>query len=224
MKRSEINSLIRDAQAFFKAHRFELPRWAVWSPEEWARHPEDARRMKSLQMGWDITDFGSGDFYRTGLILFCIRNGKPGAGPGGKVYAEKIMVVREEQETPLHFHFSKQEDIINRGGGDLVVELHNADAKEGLAATPVTVSVDERPQHLRPGAPLVLKPGESVTLPTRLYHRFYGAKGRGKVLVGEVSQVNDDTKDNRFLTAPGRFPAIVEDEPALHPLWPELPG
>ena len=38
----------------------------------------------------------------------------------------------------------------------------------------------------------------------------------GKVLVGEVSKVNDDVNDNRFLKPTGRFPEIEEDEPPLH--------
>ena len=36
------------------------------------------------------------------------------------------------------------------------------------------------------------------------------------MLVGEVSLVNDDDTDNRFLEPVGRFPAIEEDEPPLY--------
>ena len=35
---------------------------------------------------------------------------------------------------------------------------------------------------------------------------------RGRVLLGEVSVVNDDVNDNRFHQAVGRFPEIEEDE------------
>jgi D-lyxose ketol-isomerase len=49
-----------------------------------------------------------------------------------------------------------------------------------------------------------------------MYHRFYGEPGKGKVLVGEVSMVNDDTSDNCFLEPVGRFPVINEDVPPLH--------
>jgi hypothetical protein len=38
----------------------------------------------------------------------------------------------------------------------------------------------------------------------------------GRVLVGEVSMVNDDRTDNRFFESIGRFPQIMEDEPPLH--------
>ena len=51
-------------------------------------------------------------------------------------------------------------------------------------------------------------------LPTRLYHKFWGAEDR--VLVGEVSMVNDDNADNRFYEPTGRFPEIKEDETPLY--------
>jgi len=132
----------------------------------------------------------------------------------GKLYAEKIMVVGVDQVTPFHFHWNKTEDIINRGGGDLVVEVYNATADERLCDSPVTVSVDGTLRTVAAGTRIRLGPGESITLPTRLYHAFWGAGER--VLVGEVSLVNDDTRDNRFLEPRGRFPEIEEDEAPLH--------
>lgn len=219
MKRTEINAILADAAAFFRSSRFNLPAWAGWSPAQWRERPGFAKRARALQLGWDVTDFGSGDFSRVGLVLFCLRNGGPA---NGKRYAEKIMVVREGQLTPLHFHFRKTEDIINRGGGILAIEMFKADRQEGLAKGRVRVRVDEIDHVLAPGEPLLLHPGASITLAPGLYHRFYGVKGKGKVLVGEVSDVNDDQADNRFHEPLGRFPAIVEDEPALHPLWQEV--
>lgn len=59
-----------------------------------------------------------------------------------------------------------------------------------------------------------LTPGESITLEPYCYHKFWGAESR--VLVGEVSKVNDDNTDNRFYEPVGRFPAIEEDEAPLH--------
>ncbi len=49
-----------------------------------------------------------------------------------------------------------------------------------------------------------------------MYHRFYGEKGKGKVLIGEVSAVNDDNNDNHFYEEVGRFPNIEEDVPPTH--------
>ena len=75
---------------------------------------------------------------------------------------------------------------------------------------------------LGPREPLRLRPGESVTLTRKLWHRFYGEAGKGTVFVGEVSQVNDDLTDNYFFEKVGRFAGIEEDEPKLFPLWNEL--
>ena len=222
MKRSQINALQREAEQFFAVHQFHLPPWAFWRPNNWVKNKDRAREVKTLRLGWDLTDFGSGDFYHTGLLLFTLRNGAVNQ-PGTKDYAEKVMIVREQQLTPLHFHWHKMEDIINRGGGNLVIEMWNSSSNEELAATPVTVMVDGIPRTLKASESLVLTPGESVTLPPLLYHQFYGKKGKGPVLVGEVSRVNDDSKDNRFFKPAGRFPTIEENEEPLYLLCTEYP-
>ena len=69
---------------------------------------------------------------------------------------------------------------------------------------------------MEPGGRIVLHPGQSICMEQYLYHRFYGEPGHGKVMVGEVSQCNDDTSDNRFYEPVGRFPEIEEDEAPLH--------
>jgi D-lyxose ketol-isomerase len=132
------------------------------------------------------------------------------------------MVVREGQETPFHFHKVKVEDIIVRGGGNLLVELMNTDASGAALDTPVRVVTDDTERTVAARGPIRLTPGESITLPRRLMHRFFGEPGSGAVLAGEVSLVNDDRTDNFFLEPLGRFPGIVEDEPPLYPLWSEL--
>ncbi len=212
MKRSEINALIVAAKQFMAEYRFALPAFAYWTPQQWSEKDSDCSEIVRAQLGWDITDFGSGDFARRGLLLFTIRNGL--LGQGGKTYAEKIMIVRENQETPTHFHFQKMEDIINRGGGELVIQLWNSDEREDLADSDVRVSVDGVVKVLPAGGKVSLKPGESITLPPGLYHRFW-AEG-GTTLVGEVSKVNDDRVDNRFHETLPRFPGIQEDQPPIH--------
>jgi D-lyxose ketol-isomerase len=208
MKRSEINAILEAAESLLDRYRFKLPAWASWSAEDWKLHRGEVGEIIECQMGWDITDFGSGDFAKRGLTLFTLRNGRVG-GPG-RSYAEKIMIVGVGQETPLHFHFEKTEDIINRGGGGLVIQFWNSDPAGAKAATPVMVRVDGIARSLEPGGTITLSPGDSVCLPTGLYHRFYGVGE--PVLVGEVSEVNDDRRDNRFFEEVGRFPAVVEDE------------
>lgn len=223
MKRSELNAIIRDADAFIKSMGFRLPPFAYWTPQDWATKGEEVREIVENQLGWDITDYGLGDYKRMGLFLFTIRNGSPeNLKTGkGKLYAEKILIVGENQITPMHFHWNKTEDIINRGGGDLMVQLYNATDDDHLADTDVIVSTDGTRRVVKAGGVVRLTPGESITLPTRCYHKFWGEGGR--VLVGEVSVVNDDRADNRFYDSLGRFPEIEEDEEPLYLLITDYP-
>lgn len=210
MLRSEINSLIVKAISFLDERHFSLPPWAYWSADTWREQKTHCSEIFESQLGWDLTDFGSGNFQSTGLLLFTLRNGHP--EKGRKSYAEKIMVVEENQVTPMHFHWSKMEDIINRGGGNLLIKLYASTHQEELSDRDFEVSIDGIRRTCSPGEVVVLRPGESITLNQGLYHSFYGEPGKGKVLVGEVSAVNDDHSDNRFLDRLGRFPAIEEDE------------
>ena len=221
MKRSEINAIMQESLEFLRQMRFRLPPFATWTPADWRRKGPDCHEIIDQQLGWDITDFGSGDFAKTGLFLFTVRNGQLAdlQNPLGKVYAEKIMIVREDQVTPTHFHHQKMEDIINRGGGNLVIRVWNATASDQLAETPVTLSMDGVRVTVPAGGTIMLHPGESVCLPQRNYHRFWGVAGQGTVLVGEVSRVNDDRVDNHFFDPVGRFPEIVEDCEPLYLLY-----
>lgn len=214
MKRSEINQIISDAKAFLGEWKFSLPPWAYWNVADWQKNRERATEVIDNMLGWDITDFGSGDFYKRGLFLFTLRNGKLNVDK--KPYAEKIMIVRENQETPMHFHWYKMEDIINRGGGNLVIELYNSTTDEGFDVTEVQCKKDGVNVTVPAGEKVILTPGESITLEQGVYHRFYGEEGKGMVLVGEVSMVNDDATDNRFYESVGRFPSVEEDVEPLH--------
>jgi D-lyxose ketol-isomerase len=222
MKRSEVNAIIDDAKSFFAINKFMLPEWASWSPANWKGAYGKCSEIVDNKLGWDITDFGSGDFYRKGLTLFTIRNGN--FQKKDKSYCEKIMIAGEDQVTPMHFHWNKTEDIINRGGGNLVMELYCSTPADTLADDLVTVSIDGVLVTVNAGEPLILKPGQSICLTPRLYHRFYGEKGRGKVLIGEVSMVNDDDNDNRFFDKVGRFPDIDEDTLPVHLLVNDYSG
>ena len=225
MKRSEINALMRGAAAFFEAHRFCLPPFAFWSPAQWETKGREYDEIRDNMLGWDITDFGSGDFRRIGLLLFTVRNGNLSDPRYTKPYAEKLMIVEEDQITPFHFHWSKTEDIINRGGGNLLVQVYNSAKEEALdTASPVTVLSDGRRCEVPAGSVVRLTPGESITLYPGMYHQFWGEAGAGRVLLGEVSKVNDDKADNRFLEKTGRFPDIEEDEAPLYLLCSEYPA
>ena len=212
MKRSRINAIMHEADAFLRRHQFHLPPFAYWTPEDWGRRGEEVQEIADRRLGWDITDFGQEGYERIGLFVFTLRNGEPGGQ--GKNYAEKILVVGVDQVTPMHFHWFKMEDIINRGGGQLAVQLYNAAQDETLAETAVQVRMDGALRTVEAGATVVLSPGESITLAPYCYHKFWGVGEQ--VLVGEVSKVNDDHTDNRFFEPVGRFPAIEEDEAPLH--------
>jgi D-lyxose ketol-isomerase len=211
MKRSEINNLIRDALTFFEDMNFKLPPWGYWDMEDWKKNKGNCEEIFNNQLGWDLTDFGSGDFKDIGLLLFTIRNGN--VNMDKKPYAEKIMIADEGQVTPMHFHWSKMEDIINRGGGNLMIELYPSDENEKFDNKSFHVNLDGIKRSFNPGDIVRLSPGESISLYQGLYHTFYGEPGKGKVLVGEVSAVNDDHTDNKFYEPVGRFPEIEEDEP-----------
>ncbi|MFH1904232.1 MAG: D-lyxose/D-mannose family sugar isomerase [bacterium] len=224
MKRSEINNLMKRTLNFLEEQNFKLPPFAFWSPEEWGKKGKEVDEIKICMLGWDLTDFGSGEFHKTGLIMFTIRNGH-NTNPRYmfKPYCEKILISEEDQVTPMHFHWNKVEDIINRGGGNLVIQLYNSTKDELLADTSVTVSIDGVKKTVEAGARITLVPGESICLPAKLYHKFWGEKGKGTVLIGEVSKVNDDNIDNRFYEKIGRFPEIEEDEKPLYLLFSEYP-
>lgn len=213
MKRSEINKIISEAMEFLKKQNYILPPILIWCLENWKQKGSEYDEIRDNKLGWDITDCGSGDFNKIGLVLFTVRNGNQKLEKYVKPYAEKIMIVREGQVTPYHFHWYKMEDIINRGGGNLLIKLYNSTEDEKFADTKVTVHSDGRIYQVDAGTIIRLKPGESISLHQGQYHSFWGEEGYGMVMVGEVSQCNDDETDNRFYEKVGRFPEIEEDEP-----------
>ena len=221
MKRSELNKIMKNAVEFIDKMNFKLPPFAFWSPEEWAQKGHEYDEIRDNMLGWDITDFGSGDFLKIGLLMFTVRNGNFNDPKYVKPYAEKLLIVEDGQITPYHFHWSKMEDIINRGGADLIVKVYNSTEDGRFADTDVDIYMDGRHFTVAAGSTVRLKPGESITLQTGMYHSFW-ADG-GKVLLGEVSKVNDDRVDNRFYESTGRFPEIEEDEKPLYLLGNEYP-
>lgn len=221
MKRSEINKIMKGAVDFIDKMNFKLPPFAFWSPDDWAEKGKEYNEIRDNMLGWDITDFGSGDYLKEGLLMFTLRNGNFNDKAYVKPYAEKLLIVEENQITPFHFHWSKMEDIINRGGGDLVVQVYNSTKEEEFADTDVDIYKDGYHYTVKAGDTVRIKPGESISIQSGMYHQFW-AEG-GKILLGEVSKVNDDRVDNRFYKVTGRFPKIEEDEPPLYLLGNEYP-
>lgn len=224
MKRSEINYFIDEAKELFAGIQFKMPPFAFWTPKEWCNKGTEVNEIRDNGLGWDVTDYGQGRFLEIGLLLFTIRNGNfDNRTLYPKGYAEKIMVVKENQKTPFHFHWNKREDIINRGGGELILELYMADKSSQLSTEPFKISLDGVRRKAGPGTKITLSPGESICLEPYIYHTFYGRPGAGPVIVGEVSDVNDDVKDNCYLEKIGRFPTIIEDASPRFLLCNEYP-
>jgi D-lyxose ketol-isomerase len=216
MKRSEINEIIAHAEEDFACIGFALPPFAFWSPADWRRARRGAEGMVATGLGWDVTDFGGGRFREKGILLFTIRNGLLATkSPGNRPYAEKIMIARRDQLTPMHRHATKIEDIILRSaltpGAKLAVELFSMEAHGAVdQQAKVTAHLDGRLREVDPGSILLLSPGESITLFPGTYHAFWGEGG--DAAIGEVSSVNDDAADNFFAERVARFADIDENE------------
>ncbi|MBO4871871.1 MAG: D-lyxose/D-mannose family sugar isomerase [Lachnospiraceae bacterium] len=225
MKRSEINRAIREMEAVCAREHCYLPPFCYFSPEEWPRKGPEFDEIRDCRLGWDITDYGQGDFDRIGFSLITIRNGNRAlAEKYPKVYAEKLLYLKEGQYAPRHFHWHKTEDIINRGGGNLLIRVNWSLPDESVdESSAVAVHCDGRLLTVPAGGQIRLVPGESIHIARRLYHDFLVEPGTGPVLIGEVSECNDDETDNHFDPPMGRFPTVEEDEPPYRLLVSEYP-
>lgn len=217
MKRSEINDIMARADDMIRSHGFTLPPFAYWTPDEFVANATASKELIKARCGWDITDYGAGDFDTMGLFLFTLRNGRLAdlLRGGGMCYAEKLLISRQDQLSPMHTHVVKAEDIINRGGATMVVELYGSDDDGNFAEDRggvVMCDGIERPYHA--GEKIKFVPGESLTLMPGDWHAFWGEGG--DVLIGEVSTVNDDETDNIFREPIGRFSNITEDVAPTH--------
>ncbi len=215
MKRSTINELLSDAVEFFIKMNCRLPPFAFWTVREWYSHFEEYSGVRDAMLGWDITDFGSGRFSRTGLTLFTLRGGVSGDPRYPRPYIEKLMIVDENQHIPLHFHSGAMEDIVNRGGGNLLVTFYNSLPSGELDTSDLTLFTDGRSVSSSAGATLRLTPGESVTILPGVYHSYFGEPGCGRVLAGKIAAVSDEPA-SRFYEPASRFPFIDEDELPLY--------
>lgn len=222
MKRSEINQIIRYMEDLIQKNGFHLPPFCHWTPEEWETKGHEYDEIRDNMLGWDVTDYGFGDWEKLGFALITLRNGNQKNPNYKKVYAEKLLMLKDGQHSPMHFHWVKSEDIINRGGGTVVIHVYNDENGE-LGKSDVLVNQDGRSYYVPAGTGIELKPGESITLWPHQYHDFDVVPGTGDVLIGEVSMCNDDNTDNRFYEEMGRFPKIEEDEPPYRLLCNEYP-
>lgn len=224
MNRSEINKIVDNVIDFIHQHQVVLPKFGYFTLQDWKKLDlAQWQEVFDVELGWDVSDFGGNDFSTRGCVLFNFRNGsiKPVLKDlYPNPYAEKMLFVGKDQELPMHFHHHKMEDIINRGGGDLLIELYNSTKEEELdKVNDLHLSIDGQKLCFKPGSVVCLKPGSSIRVNPRVYHRFWAEKE--SVMAWEVSKTNDDHVDNRFLDNGDRFSQIIEDEPIKYVLCNE---
>ena len=221
IKRSEIQEAISWARRFLRENNFALPMFADWTLEEWKARKAEAGTIIRTMRGWDVTTFGHEDFRRMGAVLFTIRNGLPD-GSCGCPYAEKLILMREGQVLPNHYHRQKTEDIINRGGGILLIRVYNSLPDGRVDHTgDVRILTDGLERMVPAGTDVEITRGNSMTIYPGLYHLFTPKPGCGDLIVGEVSSINDDRTDNYFEDGRPRFIPVEEDGPVLVPLCNE---
>lgn len=232
LRRSQVNKSIETFKEVLSRLNIKLPPFAYWTVEDWKRKGAEAREIRDCMLGWDVTDFGQGNFNQLGRILFTLRNGTSRHQGYKKCYAEKLILDPPGQKPPQHFHRGKMEDIINRGGGTICVQLHASTDGGKRSDQDLTVQVDGVTTPLKAGGIIRLQPGQSICIPPRTIHQFWGEPGTGGVVVGgveytvsgEVSSVCDDWNDNFWLEPCDRFCKIEEDEPRRHYLVHEYPS
>jgi D-lyxose ketol-isomerase len=182
MKRSLINAAYREAEDVF-----QRTGWAL---------PPNPR--------WDVTDCGSGDFARWGLVLVNLAEEPE--------YCEKLIYMRVNQAVPAHTHLKKKEDIICRSG-ELTVQLWAGPPPTSQPGAPLSIKRSGEWSTVLQDQPFTLAAGERVTLVPGIYHSFWPTQP--DTIIGEVSTANDDANDNIFVDLTlARFPKIDEDEPA----------
>ncbi|GLS18634.1 hypothetical protein GCM10007874_16510 [Labrys miyagiensis] len=215
MRRSQIEAIIEKSLATMVKRGFHLPSFAGWTPAQWREKAEATQALRVAGLGWNIVEFEKDAFFKSGIAVFTLRMGDYRDLPKGRgrLYAEKAFVLFEGQRVPHHYHRVKTEDLINRGGGILGVNLVKVDAEGQPLAEAITLERNGIEVGVPANTTLNLEPGESIVLVPGVAHAFIGVN---EVLCGEISLVNDDATDNYFLQPLPPPSAIVEDVPARH--------
>lgn len=221
MKRSEVNGALVWAKELLAKNNIRLQDYAYWDMETWKENKDKIGTIRDVMLGWDITDYGTGDFDKLGSVLYTVRNGKMGDDSVGVPYCEKYLLFKDGQRLPKHYHVYKTEDIINRAGAPIAVYLWNTDEDGNQLDTDVVAPMDGIDRTFKAGEEILVYPGNSISLKPHIAHIFGPKPGMGELVAGEVSKVNDDNTDNYFMEPTSRFADIEEDEPILHPLCNE---
>ena len=82
-------------------------------------------------------------------------------------------MMKEGQILPNHFHKQKTEDIINRGGGILLIRVFNSLPDGSVDRTgPVRILTDGIERTVPAGTDVEITRGNSMTIYPGLYHLF----------------------------------------------------
>lgn len=179
--------------------------------------------LKSPNYENNLPPFILPEYSAISLISICTSHSLSSPDVYFKIFRQITTFNQRRMKIIRIFHRNKMEDIINRGGGNLIFRLWNATENGEPADTDVLISKDGRNYYVQAGEEILLTPGESLTLYPYYYHEFIVQPGSGKTLIGEVSKCNDDNTNNYFLEAQGRFPSIEEDEAPYRLLCTEYP-
>ena len=121
MKRSEINKALLELEAVCEKYNCYLPPFCHFIPEEWNGKGEEYDEVRECKLGWDITDFGLGNFEKYGFSLITIRNGNQKLSEKyKKVYADKP----EKEEWD-----ALEKSVIAAVADDVVVGIKGKEAK-----------------------------------------------------------------------------------------------
>ena len=161
LNRARVEASIAIAKIVFRTFQVNLPPSRLWTIADWDRAGPEYDEVRDCMLGWDVTDFGSKDFEHIGRTLFTLRNGNLHDSRYPKSYAEKLILDPEGQRAPAHFHRTKREDIINRGGGNICVQLTRVNADDQPRKARLGPRVDGLRRTIASGETVRLRPGES---------------------------------------------------------------
>ncbi|MFP4381073.1 MAG: D-lyxose/D-mannose family sugar isomerase [Candidatus Sumerlaeia bacterium] len=230
MKRSDINNEIQLALDVFEAHRFYLPKWAAWSPENWEHCGPEVAQIKACMLGWSVTDFDRDNFREQGFVTFIERNGivdemrefAQRHSVQDKAYGERLGFIQKRQATAMLKHNISTKDIVNRGGGDLVVQIFLSTPDDELDEhNRIPTCINGIAYNIKAGGISRLAPGDGITIHAGVFHKFWAEKAG--CIVGEI-YTSSPKKNEIFLLEPGEwYNRIEEDEDPLFLLNHEYP-
>ena len=122
MKRSEINRCIKEVEELVRKKGFWLPPFCNVTPEEWKTKGHEYDEIRDNMLGWDITDYGLGNWEKVGFALITLRNGNQNNPKYSKVYAEKLLMLKEGQHLSLIHIFQFRKVMLHREALNLIIQ------------------------------------------------------------------------------------------------------